>query len=47
MILFAASFVIVVAAGIGAKIAWPEAVNDVLDDLHTWFQYVSGPIRRQ
>jgi hypothetical protein len=43
-ILFAALLVIV--AGIGAKLAWPEAVNAVFDDFYTWFHYFAGPIRR-
>jgi hypothetical protein len=36
--LFAALFAAVAAAGIAAKIVWPEAVNAILDDLYTWFR---------
>jgi hypothetical protein len=44
-VLFAALFV--VATAIGVKIAWPDAVDAMLEDLYIWFRHFSGPARPQ
>jgi hypothetical protein len=38
---------IAAAAALTAIFAWPGVASEVLADLHTWFGYVSGPMRRQ